>query len=252
MTANDIRQALRNRFDDKRNYAIAEEVGLTTGFSNRRLDMIVVDCYESHKFRIDGFEIKISTSDLKHELITPEKHTVFFEYIDSFTIACPAGIVDPLMGMIPETWGILIVNDDGSTRYKRRPVDLHGDETNRDITRGFFASFVRASQRLQPAQEELKAAYNEGYNKAKKEEEWQRKNYYDSVAQNVEKVKAYDEMMNYFWSTPDPQAAIEAFKGFSKLNIENLTWRINSAIKDLNEIKSAIPSIKEKQEQMKG
>lgn len=72
MTAGEVRAALRKKFNDNRRYAIAEEVGLTTGFSHRRLDMMVLDCYNSNGFRIDGFEIKISTSDLRRELEDPE------------------------------------------------------------------------------------------------------------------------------------------------------------------------------------
>lgn len=73
MRAEDVRSALRAKYSDHRRYAVAEEVGLTTGFSHRRLDMMVLDCYFSNGFRIDGFEIKISTSDLRRELEDPEK-----------------------------------------------------------------------------------------------------------------------------------------------------------------------------------
>ena len=48
MNAGEVRAAMRKKFNDTRRYAIAEEVGLTTGFSHRRLDMMVLDCYNSN------------------------------------------------------------------------------------------------------------------------------------------------------------------------------------------------------------
>ena len=60
MTAYEISAAMKKRFSDGRRYAVAEEVGLKTGGGCRRLDMIVMDCYWSNGFRIDGFEYKVS------------------------------------------------------------------------------------------------------------------------------------------------------------------------------------------------
>lgn len=94
MTADDIRAALRTKYHDSRQYAIAEEVGLTTGFSHRRLDMMALDCYNSNGFRIDGFEIKVSTSDLRRELEDPEKHVAFFDVIDARDCQDRPGCVD--------------------------------------------------------------------------------------------------------------------------------------------------------------
>ena len=64
-----IRKAIRKRYNDKREYVIAEEVGLSTGYSRRRIDMIVIDCYSSNGFKITGIEIKTSLSDLREELL---------------------------------------------------------------------------------------------------------------------------------------------------------------------------------------
>ena len=73
MDADDVRKALCNRFSDHRRYAIAEEVGLTTGFSHRWLDMIVLDCYASNGFRIDGIEIKVSAQGGRRDGQTRER-----------------------------------------------------------------------------------------------------------------------------------------------------------------------------------
>ena len=81
MTTEEVRAALRKKYADHERYAVAEEVGLTTGFSHRRIDFMVLDCYASNGFRVDGIEIKVSTSDLRRELEDPEKHVAFFDKI---------------------------------------------------------------------------------------------------------------------------------------------------------------------------
>lgn len=62
--------------------------------------MMVLDCYESNGFRIDGIEIKVSTGDLRRELQDPEKHIAFFDVIDYYTLATPAKVVEPLIDVI--------------------------------------------------------------------------------------------------------------------------------------------------------
>ena len=141
LTAEQVRAALRTRFSDSRRYAIAEEVGLQTGFSHRRLDMMVLDCYASNGFRIDGIEIKVSKADLKRELEDPEKHVAFFDVIDYFTLAFPEGVAD--LSVIPPKWGVMLIKGNGQTRYLRKPIALH-DEIERAVPRGFLASITRA------------------------------------------------------------------------------------------------------------
>lgn len=51
-TANVMRELLRMKFDDHRRYAVAEEVGNQTGYQRRRLDMVVVDVYESNGYSV--------------------------------------------------------------------------------------------------------------------------------------------------------------------------------------------------------
>ena len=161
MKAENIRIALHKKYHDRRRYVTAEEVGITTGGACRRIDMIVLDCFKSNGFRIDGFEIKVSTSDLRRELEDPSKHTPYFNIIDFFTLVAPRGVVDPVYGTIPKKWGILVVDDDGTTRYRRKPLALE-DKAEKDVPRGFFASFVRNVQDHQPTQKAISDAFWEG------------------------------------------------------------------------------------------
>lgn len=238
MNAGDVRTALRARYNDHRRYAIAEEVGLTTGFSHRRLDMMVLDCYNSNGFRIDGFEIKISTSDLRRELEDPEKHIAFFDVIDYYTIAAPAGVTEPLMDIIPKRWGILIINEDGSTRYKRKPLALEDKKADGAVPRGFLASIVRSIQSLQPSEQELRKEYERGLEEGKKTEERRRGYMMDRVQREAEKLEAYDKLSSRFqiWGTDNIDAILDEFEAFRKLNTEWLTAKIRHIVKDLEDL----------------
>ena len=90
----EMRELLRKRFGNHARYAVAEEVGDSTGFARRRLDMVVCSCWESDGFCIEGIEIKVSKSDLKHELENPHKHDVFFGDLDFYSLAAPREVIN--------------------------------------------------------------------------------------------------------------------------------------------------------------
>ena len=253
MTANDIREALRNRYFDHRRYAVAEEVGLTTGYSHRRLDMMVMDCYNSNGFRIDGFEIKISTSDLRNELRDPEKHIAFFDVIDYYNLAAPAGVVEPLMDVIPKKWGILIVNDDGSTRYKRRPLALEDKKADGAVPRGFLAAITRAIQARQPADTELEQAYQRGYQEAEENLKRQRDYLADRISREGDKLKAYDELCYRFRIYGDNVDEImDEFEAFRKLDISTTKAYISTVVARLNAINKMLENRSVDQEAQDG
>ena len=82
ITAKDILGLLTERYSDPQRYACAAEVSPMTGAWERRIDFLVMWCWASDQFKIEGFEIKISKSDLRRELQDPDKHAVFFNQID--------------------------------------------------------------------------------------------------------------------------------------------------------------------------
>lgn len=156
MTDKDIRKAIREKFKNSREFAVIEEVCATTGLDNyynvpRRIDMLVINCFASNGFYIEGIEIKISKSDLKRELMDPKKHEVFFEDIDYYTLAIPGEMVDGVKDMIPDNWGILVIDENGKARYKRKPslISFHSGYYHKVVNRGFFASVIRGILRQQ-------------------------------------------------------------------------------------------------------
>lgn len=242
ITALTVRDALRRRFDDPWRYAIAEEVGITTGGGCRRLDMIVMDCYHSNSFRIDGFEIKISTSDLRRELEDPEKHLTFFDVIDYYTLAAPAGVVDPLMDIIPKKWGILIINEDGSTRYKRKPLALEDRKNDKAVPRGFMASVVRAIQGQRPAAAELEKEYQRGHEDGQAQAERKSAWISERVKREAEKLDNYEKLCMRFniWRHENLEQVLDEFEAFRKLNIDWVRSDIAGTIKKLEELKEKL------------
>lgn len=242
MTAYEISVAMKKRFLDGRRYAIAEEVGLTTGGGCRRLDMIVMDCYWSNRFRIDGFEYKISVSDLRRELENPEKHVDFFGVLDYYNLVCPIEVVTPLYDVIPKKWGILIVNEDGSTRYKRKPLALADEKSDRKISRGFMASFVRAIQGHEVSAEELRAEYERGMKDGQDRANRTTAYLSERVKRDAQKLEDYDQLMHRFglWRDDDIDEIMNEFEAFRKLKLDWVKDNIDMTIKKLTELKGML------------
>lgn len=150
ITAIDILSLLANRYGDANKYACAAEVSPSTGVWNRRIDFLVMHCWSSEAFVLDGFEIKISKSDLRRELQDPDKHACFFDEIDYYWMVAPDFVLDDLE-LLPKKWGVMKVmsGEDGKLELKiaRKPLCLHDDRIHaRKCSRNFMASFVRAVQ----------------------------------------------------------------------------------------------------------
>lgn len=242
MTDIDIRNAIKKKYSDNRQYAICEEVGVTTGGACRRLDMIIIDCYHSNGFRIDGIEIKVSTSDLRRELEDPEKHNIFYKNLDYFTLACPANVVNPLIDIIPKKWGVLIVNEDGSTRYKRKPLALHDEKV--PITKGFLASLVRSILSNSPYDAELRKQYDEGFKKGKESVENKNKYYQETIKKNADKIDKYDNLMYELrlYNT-DVNKALEDFKAFRRLRLDYVTETIENLKSNLDRVTDVLSAV---------
>lgn len=147
-TAEDIYALLNKRFSDGRQWLCANEVGNTTGGGKRRLDFVAANCYEGEGFGIHAFEVKISKSDLRHELFDPSKHNIFFSEIDYYSIVAPDYVLDSeYCALVPKNWGIykaIAGTEDRKHQLKvfRKPIALH-DEQIRTIRRGFAFELMR-------------------------------------------------------------------------------------------------------------
>lgn len=168
VTADQIKGLLVERYGDAYKYAIAAEVSPRTGAWERRVDFMAFHCWDSENFELEAFEIKISKSDLKRELMDPSKHNCLFDEIDKYWIVAPDYVLDDL-SVIPANWGVLKVcqEKDGTLALKtaQRPNALHHEPINqKKLGRPFVASFCRAvnnqsatKTKLLNAQKELEA-----------------------------------------------------------------------------------------------
>lgn len=180
--AADIYALLNKRFADSREWVCAREVGNATGWSAiRHIDFVAANCFESKGLGVHGFEVKISKSDLRRELEDAEKHTIFFDDIDTFSIVAPDYVLDAeYVKLIPPKWGIYKavakqtgVGEDGNPTYGtelktfRKPLELHDDKT-RTMNRSFAMAMLRAMStqdtKCHPV-DELQKHYNEGFAK---------------------------------------------------------------------------------------
>lgn len=148
ITANDILVHLSDMYSDANQYVCAAEVSPRTGAWERRIDFLVMNCYDSEQLKIQGYEIKISKADLKRELEDPDKHAVFFDAIDFYWLIAPKQVVDNI-DLIPPKWGVRAVWRDESgkivSRTVRKPTCLHDEQMySRKIRKTFMASFCRA------------------------------------------------------------------------------------------------------------
>lgn len=184
VTAREIYKLLQKRFDDRMQWLCAGEVADKTGFGNRRLDFVAVNCYESNGCAVHAFEIKISKSDLRKELENPQKHNIFFENIDTYSIVAPDYVLDAeYKGMIPHKWGIYVVStrivkDEKSGEKKeerfikvaRKPIPFH-DESDITMKRSFAISLLRALRNQNAERMCLNELLKEQYEKGRADAE---------------------------------------------------------------------------------
>lgn len=259
-TAKDILSLLRERYQDSREWVIASEVQRTTGWSDRRYDFVAMNCFASNGFKIEVVEIKVSKSDLRRELESPEKHNIIFDDIDYYSLAAPADIIDT--SIIPPKWGIYAVKD-GKLITKRKPLALH-DERQSKVSRSFVASFMRASaaQNLDRGliSTERAKAFQEGYDTAKKEigqmaDSWDE--YKRIRAQNMRYGNYFSELGIY--GDPDEGRGKEKWektkqwvKAMKTLDLEELLFHVQESGNQLKKLEESIGIVESIQKKILG
>lgn len=141
MNCSDIRKLMHIRYAAPE-WALFEEVANGTGGSIKRYaDAIAVGLFPSRGLSIQGFEIKVSRSDLKSELMNPEKAEEIAQYCDRWWIVAPAGMVKP--EELPETWG-LVEAYENCLRNKKEAAKLEA----KPLTRKFFCALARRAHEV--------------------------------------------------------------------------------------------------------
>lgn len=242
ITAGDIRALLHERFSDKRQFAYAEEVGNSTGSDQRRrLDMVVVDCWKSNGFAIEGIEIKISKADLRRELQDASKHNIFYGNLDYYSLAAPASIVD--VDLIPKHWGLYLAYAGKNglfMRAARKPISIH-DECRDDVDKGFMAALLRAMWGSRPTDSMIEAARKEGYEKALLEagvtDFKQRIEYLQKECEAGYELR---RNLGVWGGAEGVEKAIKDFENFKSLNLSSLERCLERIIENSADVKRAL------------
>lgn len=205
---------------DAPRFLVAEHVNEGAGYNyNRTLDAVVMDTWPSSGFQMHGIEVKVSKADLRRELQDISKSSAFFKHIDLFSIACPAEIAD--LSLLPPKWGLLVPDGKGKLKARRKPLALH-DETRKDISISFMASFARAlmargmsAELLRQVREE---AREEGRNAAEVDH-----------ARTTLLIKRFEEASGVLLSEEWDGGLIgEAVKFVMSQRIRDLDWEVKS------------------------
>lgn len=178
--AGDILGLLIKKYSEKSGeYAYGAEVSNSTGWRGQRwLDFLAISCWPSGGYRVHAYEIKISKSDLRHELMNPEKHNIFFDDIDTYTLAAPDFVVDAeMMKVIPKNWGVLAVswneNDGFTMKYKRKPIPLHDEVKMGEakMRKEFAASILRSCMNSVAEKNSMENLLRQEYENGRKSKE---------------------------------------------------------------------------------
>ena len=103
------------------------------------IDKALLEKYREPEWYL-GFEVKVSRSDLKHELDNPRKCEEMYQYVNEWYLVVPKGVVGN--ADIPNPWGIIEYNE-GKLRQKRK-AQYHEAK----LTTGFMLAFIRGRQRV--------------------------------------------------------------------------------------------------------
>lgn len=238
-----MRTLLREKFSDTRRYALAEEVGNKTGYQRRRLDMVVVDVYQSNGYSLEGIEIKVSKADLRRELQDASKHNIFFDDLDYYSLAAPSDIIDK--DLIPKHWGIYAAkfkDEEWTLRTVRKPCSLH-DIGSPGISRPFFACLARALSCQSPTEKMLYSERQKGIQEGIEQEKRRLGYLLREAKENQEKLEAYEKLFEEcnLWGAGSIERGIEQFKAFKEANLNWLPSSLDHLIERATQVRDSLP-----------
>ena len=141
--SNELAQALRGRYGAPEWALFFEVANATGGFASRRADAIAMNLWPSRGLAIHGFEIKAARYDWLREMKNPAKAEVIARFCDFWWVVAPRDMIKD--GELPETWGLLEVNGQGSIRQK---TAAHKTDAA-TLDRSFLASLLRSASSLE-------------------------------------------------------------------------------------------------------
>lgn len=174
---------LESRFPTKQGaFVLVPQVRNGVGLSravDRTADAIVASTWPSRGLWFGGIEIKVSLSDWRKELASPDKADGVMKFCRHWWIAAPKGVVP--QSEIPGTWGLLEVTK--SRVFETTPAPIR-DFDQPDLS--FLCSVLRATQKSTvPAadfHEKVEEARAKAVEHAKKSATWRFKEMQETIA----------------------------------------------------------------------
>jgi hypothetical protein len=218
MTAEDILRILMAKYESENTrgnfdlckWIILPELHSEVGFTRRRIDLFVLNCWPSEKYVRIAYEIKISVSDYKNELKHPEKREPFVRFANEFYYVTPVGFLDKYRDHIPHECGLIEISEDGKMK-KILKADYREGQPNWEFLLAIARRIYQARGKAFPVIAN---------------------SLLDSFTQKIEAVESVIEVLNYKIKQDNPSIAllrtaigdlvngIAYFKDAAKLNQE--------------------------------
>lgn len=250
-------------------WATFSEVGDATGVrASRRADALAMNLWPSRGLEIRGFEIKVSRSDLKRELDDPSKAEAIGRFCNTWCLATPVGLVRA-EDMIPVTWGLFEVAENGKGSFKRLPTPRPDSEVIQP-SRLFVAALARAANteicsmrtgggwiRTESIADRIEQAYQSGIQAAPRESARKIRELEDQIKQLLPLAAELGIDMdkpNYQRELP-PELALSAlragmalFHRYGSSIIEQAVRSVDSAIDGLKQARKNLAVIQEEKD----
>lgn len=160
--AEDIMAALRVRFPfgPQKQWVLMEQVRGGAGWDRRTADAIALGMWQSSGHELIGFEIKVSRSDWRREVLEPEKADSILSYCDRWYVVAPKGVVPLDFGSglaVPDGMGLLEYDGKRLTESKKAPK-----LAPKPLTRGFIAQLFKGAFSQLPGPTQIAEAEKRG------------------------------------------------------------------------------------------
>lgn len=175
---------VRKRHEGEGWFVFEELQNGTGGRYTGRADALALGLWPSHGFKLHGYEFKESRSDLKRELVDPQKADNLGKYCHYWWLCIrDASMMDGLT--IPDTWGILVPKNGILRTLRKAP----GEKKPTPIGSAFVASMIRKVSREYVPKSEHKAFVDNAKELARKEVEKDRQYKHDDAVHELKQLR---------------------------------------------------------------
>lgn len=153
LTTSQVMSLLMQRYAQPEGaYALFPEVPASTGGGTRRADALVMGCWSSVGYELQGFEVKVSRSDWLKEISDPAKAQAISRFCHRWWIVAGSDVI-VRKEELPRTWGLMVPKGESQLRVVVRAPLLEATP----VTPDFLASFLRTVKKDYVSQSELRA-----------------------------------------------------------------------------------------------